>query len=735
MTNEMNSIHNLIVHTFDDITIKLLTICSIPTLFTRELIYFSLAYNNKNTIKNVDEIAETFLSQPFVMKRKMKSKLGIIEVFSINNTFKTCILSSSSNIDSYAHMLNEYYNSVSYKGVDKLKKIYLYDSACCKIIAGNIDDWRREFQLAIENSLVDECNKLVLMCIDSFRISSSNDFSKKMWLEYYKLVCNFFQKTPCDSLESQIKTLISSLEPRKDTNFELIVFLFNLLGLVYLDNRSWEKAHRSFNEALEICCEFNITNYNVTGSIYINIVTLGIRSKELRLIEPYISLLKTNSTLYDDELKINTYKILALYNSETYNLNQALDNYYFAKELVLKKQKNTKNTNRHIEIKPVYCIDKHSIYDSIGEIFTNQGNYKKARDLYRSSLRSHILSNNINGIAWAKYNIGRIEYLLGNLQTSFIFFNQSISAFNQIGQEYNCAYIFGEQSYLYQYLGDTKRSILSLERSITLFLKNEMLPEAILYFNHLGRLYQSQGFLNISERIFNICKRYLEMPGNSENIGWLYNNLARNYMYQKKYELANQFFYKARKAFEKTQNLRGLIYVINNTGELYVKLNRISEAQALLKISLKYKRFMGDQHAICYTLRELGELYLKKGNINSAKKQFEEALKICEKYGFKMLLGEIYISFAKLYGFLKDEINETVYYTKAAEIYESQNFLSRLINCYELQYNCLFFQNNQNLYLIKKLQKQLATINFNMQEKTLQKKLSYVFKIIENETR
>lgn len=734
MKNEMNNIHNFVAHALDNIAVELLTVCSIPTLFTKELINFSLTYNHKNTIVNAADITQEFLSQPFVMRRKINSKLGGVEVFSINNKFKTYILSSSSNVVPYAHMLIEYYNSASYYGVEKLKKIYLHDSFCCKMITGNIDDWRRALQVAIENSLVDECNKLVLMCIDSFRIPSSNDFSQKMWLDYYKLVCMFFENTPRDTLESQIKTIISSLSTENHTNFELLVFLLNLLGLIYLDKRCWNESFTAFEKALEICFKSNIANYNITGSIYINLVTLGIKSKELKLVEPYISLLKTNSNQYDADLKINTYKILALYNRETYNLNQALNNYYVAKTLVLKKQKNSKNTSQHIEIKPIYYIDKHSIYDSIGEIFINQGKYKKARDLYRNSLRSHILSNNLNGVAWAKYNIGRIEYLLGNLQTSFIFLNQSNRDFNQIGQEYNCAYIFGEQSYLYQYSGDTKRSISSLERSISLFLKNNMHPEAILYFNHLGRLYQSQGFLNLSERIFNICMRYLEIPGNGENIGWLYNNLARNYMYQKKYKLANQFFYKARKAFEKSQNLRGLIYVINNIGELYVKLNRISEAQALLKISLKYKRHMGDQHAICYTLRELGELYLKKGNIAAAKKQLEEALNICEKYGFKMLLGDIYISFAKLYGLLHNEINETILYNKAARVYESQNFLSRLINCYDLQYHSLFSQNNSQLYLVKKLQKQLTTINFNMQEKTLQKKLSDVFKIIEKET-
>ena len=124
MKNEMNNIHNFVAHALDNIAVELLTVCSIPTLFTKELINFSLTYNHKNTIVNAADITQEFLSQPFVMRRKINSKLGGVEVFSINNKFKTYILSSSSNVVPYAHMLIEYYNSASYYGVEKLKKIY-----------------------------------------------------------------------------------------------------------------------------------------------------------------------------------------------------------------------------------------------------------------------------------------------------------------------------------------------------------------------------------------------------------------------------------------------------------------------------------------------------------------------------------------------------------------------------------------------------------------------------------
>lgn len=258
-----------------------------------------------------------------------------------------------------------------------------------------------------------------------------------------------------------------------------------------------------------------------------------------------------------------------------------------------------------------------------------------------------------------------------------------------------------------------------------------MNSQAILYFNHLGRLYQSQGFLSISDTIFKRCICYFEKQNNSENIGWIYNNLARNYMYIKEYDLAAHFFNKAKNAFQKTKNLRGLIYVLNNIGELYIKLARFSEAKSLLKVSLKYKRQMGDQHAICYTLRELGELYIKQGNLSFAKKCLDEAIFICDKYCFNMLLGEIYISFAKLYGLTNNETNETLYYEKAANIYKNQNFISRLINCYNLQLNTNKYQNNKKLYLMKKLEIQLIQIKHTKHTQIIVEQLNDVFKKIE----
>lgn len=739
MTNNMYcNLPDLIEHTYDNSTRELLAICSIPSLFTKDLIEFYFSYTEKISLYNIEDEIKSFLSQPFLIKRKFKTKMGIVEAFAIHDSLKKIILSSSSNVVQYAYILIDYYNCASDYGISKLKNLYLSDKGSCEMITGNICGWRKCIQAAIENNLVEECNKLILTYRDSLVLLKEYKFFEVLWLEYYKLVCGYLENTSYDTLKFKISSLLNSILQKDFAASELKVFLYDLLGMVQLNNNCLEQAFNSFKNALNLCLQSNINNANITGTIYLNIIAVCIKLSNLNQVKQYVKQIQLDINKYDEELKINAYKILGLYKRHIFNFNEALNDYYVAKNLLLKKQKSLKNyqnSNREIEIKPIYYVDEHSIYDSIGEIFVHQGKHQKAINIYRHALKSQILSQNYSGIAWSKYNIGRIEYLLGNIDSSFSFFNQSLYEFRKINQEYNCAYIYGEQSYVYQYLGITRNSINSLEKSIDIFLEYNMYPQAILYFNHLGRLYQSQGFLEISDKILNVCMNYLGKPGNSENIGWLYNNLARNYMYSEQYDMANFFFVKAKKAFEKSQNLRGLIYVINNIAELYVKLNRFSEAKALFKISLRYKKNMGDQHAICYTLRELGEFYLKKGNIVAAKSHLNESLEICEKYGFKMLLGEIYISFAKLYGLEHDEIKENAFYNKAANVYKSQNFISRLINCHNLQLGSLLYQKNINLYLIKKLEIQFVKIKYTKQNKKLQEQLEDIFKRIEKEIR
>lgn len=727
----------LIEHTFDELTKELLTLCSIPSIFTKELIEYYLKQTNKFQSEHIANIMNNFLSQPFVIKRKIGSKFSNIEIFLIHDALKGNVLSST-DIVRYAYILIRYYNNISDYGINKLKYAYETDRLLCEIITGNNYGWCQSVQEAIENYNIEECKKLISLYKNYLNMATKCEIQEKLLLEYYELVYKYLIKSSDDSLEYGIKKLLDLVEENATFINKWKAYLYNFLGIVYYNTDSFVKALYSFEKALYICKESNTTSENVYGSLYVNIVTACISLKKFEQAKKYIALIQTNIHTYDQELRINAYKVLGLFKHCIFDLNGAIYDYYNAKHLLVRKQrilKNRKHKKLGITVKPLYCPVEQSIYDSIGDIFAHQGNYKKAIELYRCALKSQILSQNSCGIAWSKYNIARIECLLGNLESSFSFFNQCLNEFRKINQQQNCAYVYGEQSYTYQYFGDTKLSINSLEKSIGIFLDYNMNSQAILYFNHLGRLYQSQGFLSISDTIFKRCICYFEKQNNSENIGWIYNNLARNYMYIKEYDLAAHFFNKAKNTFQKTKNLRGLVYVLNNIGELYIKLARFNEAKSLLKVSLKYKRQMGDQHAICYTLRELGELYIKQGNLNSAKKCLDEAIFICDKYCFKMLLGEIYISFAKLYGLTNNETNETLYYEMAANIYKSQNFISRLINCYNLQLNTNKYQNNNKLYLMKKLEIQLIQIKHIKHTQIIEEQLNDVFKKLKKEIR
>ena len=84
------NVPELIERTCDKSTQELLVLCSIPSLFTKELIEF---YMDIKGFYNIDNIVESFLSQPFVIKRKFKDKIGIVETFSIHDTLKKNILS------------------------------------------------------------------------------------------------------------------------------------------------------------------------------------------------------------------------------------------------------------------------------------------------------------------------------------------------------------------------------------------------------------------------------------------------------------------------------------------------------------------------------------------------------------------------------------------------------------------------------------------------------------------
>lgn len=671
------SLLEIIIGQLDDWEQRLFMLCSIPSYFTRDLITFCLPYLCSTC--TLDSDIDRFLSLPFISQRSAGIGTNEIEYYMIHQQAKNAIPLSSEEYKKYSSILVIYFDMLCLTSEPPMAEKYFYEKLLCELKMGQIKTWRKAFQAAIELQRLHECDKLLeLLC-------SSAPESIMEWCIYYKLVNRYANMEPSELIITELNNLISCTHA---FSLECIYYLRLFLGILYEKQGHWTIA-QSMNEQIQDEIQSSgLINHNIFYAVCANLAIIYCHTNNAIKATKNIDFLLAIDTL-DMGLKISVYKTAGLCANMAYKWDKARVMYQHALQGMEEQLNDAKldlvKIYSQYSPNPVYYSDEVGIYNRLGEILLLQGDFKGALAYHKKELLAQTISQSKTGIAWSEYNIGKTEYLIGNVKTAKEMLYNSISHFNKTDNKTNRAYPLGELSYVYQYIGQPNCSLTCLEKSVNLLLQSENIEKCLFYFNHLGRICQAQGFLTFASQIFEVCLQYYVMHTKTDSLGWVLNNYARNFMYLGDYSNSKKYFDSAEKAFSKQYNKRGLAYVFNNLAELYIKIDELDLAQQLFQKSLLMKSSMGDEHAICYTQRELGEFYLILNELNTAEMCLNQADCICVKSNYVMLKGDIYLSIGKLLRRKKNLKGAEEYFKNSAAIFKRQNFLTRMINCYHLQ--------------------------------------------------
>lgn len=669
--------HNLINEQIDEMGKRLLRLCSIPSFFTHDLVVSCLSALSTDPV--CDAWIHHFLSLPFISKRTSGTGDSKMEYYMIHQLVREAIPLSAQDYRTYGSILEQYFDEMCTNASPYMEKFF-YEKLHCELMMGEFEPWRQTYQAAMEMNRLQECNKLISLLRASKRKIPGN------WYCYYRLVNRYINSEPTQEILSDLEAL---LRAAKSTECEYICYLRLFLGVLYDTVGRWQDAQSLYTEVLGTPQDRMPVNQDILPAAYVSLTTVNCHLNDFsRLTSDADSMLASIDHM-NLGLKIAAYKAAGLWSQKVYQWDQTYEMYKYALQNMERLQHSASlplaQVYRSYRPCPLYRSDEVGIYNRLGEILLLKGDFHSALEYHQKELRAQKLSQNKVGIAWAAYNIGRTQYLLGDTAAAKDMFYESIRIFNGTENKMKCAYPLGELSYVFQYVGQPERSFQCLEESVNMLLRSEDIEKCLFYFNHLGRICQAQGFLSFAARIFELCLQYYKSRSKTDNIGWVYNNYARNYMFSGDYLNAEIYFRCAQEIFTQRYDKRGLAYVCNNIAELSVKISRTLEAEELFKKSLSMKEAMGDQHAVCYTYRELGELYLFLNDLEKAEANLAKADKLCRQANYLMLQGDIDLSYGKLMRQKKRYKSAMEHFEHAAANYNKQNFLTRMINCFQIE--------------------------------------------------
>lgn len=663
----------LICEQLDGLTKQLFQLCSIPSFFTRHLVISCLSkLNLDNAYKTYIDV-DKFLSLPFISRRKAGTATGETEYFMIHQLAKDAVPISCHERKIYGNILVNYFDTVCSTAPPPLREKYFYEKLLCEIKMGQFTAWRSAYQAAAELRRLQECNKL----IELLRISNEDNPSD--WYTYYSFVNRYINKEPIQQLTLELEQTLSDC---KLSDAECICYLQILLSVLYDATGRWRDSVQLYEY---IRNGISINSRAIQAIICINLAAVCCRMNNLDIAENYLNCVLEDIDGLNLGAQIAAYKTAGLYAKRSYKWESAQIMYQQALMHMEAQQKRAVSDLSQIYREyiscPIYRSDEVGIYNCIGEVFMAQGNFQQALEYHQRELQVQVITKNETGIAWAEYNLGKVQYLAGDTKSACKSLRNSTLRFSGTDNKANRAYPLGELSYVFQYVGKPERSLRCLKESISILLQSGDIRECLSFFKNLGIVGQAQGFLTFAEQIFKLCLSYHKTQGR----GWILNSYARNFMFRGDYCGAEINFSQAHEMFTKNLDKRGLSYVYNNLAELYVKTGKISEANSLFIQSLSMKQEMGDQHAICYTYREMGEMFLILSDWKQASDCLAMADKICRRGNYVMLQGDIALSLGKLMVSKKEYKHAVRLFESAIANYKRQNYLTRIVNCCQIE--------------------------------------------------
>ncbi|OMJ81988.1 hypothetical protein SteCoe_17420 [Stentor coeruleus] len=482
---------------------------------------------------------------------------------------------------------------------------------------------------------------------------------------------SYFQ--PQDIPEDSIKTILVEKFGVKEWRIirsQLIrcfIVRINIKRKWNIDQYIIEFIRSKNNQSMRnLLIKYYYENFRVDSNIYSEKYIL----KQVKKLFPHLK-------YFVKEIKFNNIMKISIY----CNLVSAiiiLDFNFEEAEQILEKiidkaNKIIDKTNKIIEDN----LDFANIWENIGDIFYNIGNYERSEEFFMKCLeiREQILPPNHSDLASIYKGIGNLYVKKADYTKSEKFLLKCLEMINSPELEN----IYNSLGVLYMDKEDYKKSKEFYLKSLTIWEKFLPLHQNLstIYIN-IGKLYIKKANYIKSEEFYfkslKICEQIL--PSLHPDLAMIYNNIGELYSDKGDYIKSEEFFMKCLEIREQIlpPNHPDLASIYKGIGDLYVKKADYTKSEEFLLKCFKIRQQIlkplhPDLANIC---NSLGVLYMDKEDYTKSEEFYLKSLMIWEQTlpPLHKNLSAIYFNIGKLYSKKTDYTKSEMFYFKSLNIRE-----------------------------------------------------------------
>ena len=319
--------------------------------------------------------------------------------------------------------------------------------------------------------------------------------------------------------------------------------------------------------------------------------------------------------------------------------------------------------------KPSY--DLSLLYFELGNVYSEQGTYRKALDAYESGLAMDRELNDTNGIATFTQRIGLIYTEMGHYKKAFDYLQESTRLAETINDSLLISYNYHNIGVIYEHLENFDRADFHYQASMRLdSLRRDWEGVAIGTLN-LGNVASYMGNAEEALRLYNLALSMGHEYRMPTLVTDALQNIATIYDDRGEYDLALKTYTEALGLSRDQNNTYNQANILNNIAGLRIKQKRWDLAHAAADEAQRISESMGARHLTMTAYEFLSEADAGLGRIEKA-------------YGHLMkakALRDSVLNTVDIQDFIEAELRET--FTRKqeleAELADSERTRNRIV--------------------------------------------------------
>jgi len=318
------------------------------------------------------------------------------------------------------------------------------------------------------------------------------------------------------------------------------------------------------------------------------------------------------------------------------------------------------------------CLARAYYY--IAVVYCVKGEYAEARKLCKDML---LISEQLGD---RHHIVGRVYNILGTIHRDRGEYNQAIELYKkklkiceELGDKAGIATVYANLGNVYQNKGDDETAIELFEKYLKISRELNFKHWVGTAYNNLGIVYEKRGEYT---RAIELFKKYLSVNKELDDkraIAIAHTNLG--YVCQRlgEYQRAIRLFKKCLKMTEELGDKRGIGFATLNLGTIYTETNKFKLAQEYLVKAEKIFLEIGNKLILSNIYNTFASLRLKQSRIEDSLNFTKKALLLSGEVNDKENLGLASMNLGKIYRVKSDEIktrHERQYFKKSSDSFK-----------------------------------------------------------------